>query len=151
MKLITSIQGAAILHVSPDEVIPIGGLLIRDLLRVIGDTYQFSVKPEIPSGVPPNLMPTYVFQSGVLETEKEKVPISQLIIAGNGGAIMANTTDAADKVLDDYIRCMKHFTLATQVQRLSYCLAYAFNRLAHACIGRQQATASRRPRPRTLT
>ncbi|MGC2222483.1 MAG: hypothetical protein WA624_08990 [Methylocella sp.] len=103
MKFIVSIQGAAILHVSPDEIIPTGGLLIRDLLRVVGDTYQFSVKPEIPSGVPPSLIPAYVFQSGVLETEKEKIPISQLIIVRDGGSIMANTTDAADKVLDDYI------------------------------------------------
>lgn len=106
MKLITSVQGTVILHVSTDEVIPTGGLLIRDLLRVVGDTYQFAVKPEIQPRVPPNSIPTLVFQSGVLETEKEKFPISQLVIAGNGGAISANTTDAADKVLDDYIRCM---------------------------------------------
>jgi hypothetical protein len=106
MKLIASIQGIAILHVSPDDVIPTRGLLIRDLLRVVGDTYKFSVKPEIPPGIPPNSIPAYVFQSGVLETEKEKFPISQLIIASHGGAIVANTTDAADKVLDDYISCM---------------------------------------------
>jgi hypothetical protein len=106
MKLITSVQGTVILHVSTDDVIPTGGLLIRDLLRVVGDTYQFSVKPEIPPGTTPNLIPTLLFRSGVLETEKEKFPISQLIIAWGGGAISANTTDAADKVLDDYIRCM---------------------------------------------
>jgi hypothetical protein len=123
MKLITSVQGTAILHVSPDDVIPTGGLLVRDFLRMVGDTYQFSVKPEIQPGVPPNLIQTLVFQSGVLETEKEKFPITQLIIRMGGGAVTANTTDAADKVLDDVIRCMDtalRYRFASSKMRRTY-------------------------------
>jgi len=64
-----------------------------------------------------------LFQSGVLETEKERFPISQLVIAGEGGAITSNTTDAADKVLDDVIRCMDttlRYRFASSKMRRTY-------------------------------
>jgi hypothetical protein len=103
MKVITSVQGTVALQVSADDVAPSRGIVISDLIRVIGEGYRFSVRPPIQQGPLPGLMQQFVFQSGELETEQGKFPILQLVIRNDADIVTSVTTDIADKIIDDYM------------------------------------------------
>lgn len=107
LKLVSSALGTVALYGPGDEVLPEGGLLQRDLVKFVGDAYQFSIRPEIPPGVPPQLFPTLSFQQGKLEG-KEIYPIHQMLLMQNGDAVSAQTTDAADFILSDLIKQLEH-------------------------------------------
>jgi hypothetical protein len=103
MKVINSLQGTVALHVSADDVTPRCGLLIRDLIELVGEAYQFSVKPQLLPGVPPAFLQQLIFQSGALIKDDGKLAIIQLAVLPNGNMVTATTTDIADLVMDDCI------------------------------------------------
>lgn len=103
MKFITSLFGTVALHVSGDEATPEHGISNRDLIEFLASTYQFSVRPNIPPGVPPIAIPTFTFQSGIMTTADKKWPIVQLAIVADGHVVTAQNTDIADAVLDDFM------------------------------------------------
>ena len=88
MKLIAPVQGTAAIRVSNDEVIPERSILQRDLVKFVGDCYNFSVRPNIAPGMP--LQPRLVFQQGkLIKDEGDEYPINQLTVFGDGDAIPA--------------------------------------------------------------
>jgi hypothetical protein len=101
MKLINSLQGAAAIQVSADDVLPVRGLVINDLIRFIGDTYQFIVRPQITSEIA--LAQHFTFQAGEFSKGDDKFAIAQLSILPNGDVITATSTDIAQMIMDDYI------------------------------------------------
>ena len=102
MKFITSINGTVALHVSGDDVMPTRGIFPQDLINFIGSAYNFSVRPQLTPALAPFAQPL-VFQSGILTTANDKLPIIQLASVINGDMITAATTEIADLILDDYI------------------------------------------------
>jgi hypothetical protein len=105
MKVIATVQGTVGLFASHDDVAPPNGVAIGDLIRVIGDTYNFSVRPP-PQHIPTPLSSQLVFQSGVLELGNEKLPIMQLATFSTGEMITAVNTEIAEKVLDHYVAAL---------------------------------------------
>jgi hypothetical protein len=101
MKLIATVQGTVGLFASHDDVVPPNGVAVSDLIRVIGDTYKFSVRPPVEHLQTP-LMSQLVFQSGVLEIGNEKLPITQLVTFPTGEMVSAINTDLAERVMDHY-------------------------------------------------
>ncbi len=72
--------------------------------RLLGHiAYRFSVLPPVQQGLLPGLMQQFVFQSGELETGKEKFPILQLVIRNDADIVTSVTTDIADKAIEDYM------------------------------------------------
>ncbi|HZR62867.1 MAG TPA: hypothetical protein VFA80_18130 [Xanthobacteraceae bacterium] len=106
MKFVHSIQGASALHVAVDEVVPLKGLVSEDLIRLVGDTYKFAVKPQIPPGMAPGLMVPHVFQSGSVTLEDAKFPVYQLIILQMGDIVVGPDTDTSDKILGHYMNLL---------------------------------------------
>jgi len=102
MKLIASIQGTVAVRVSNDEVIPERSVLQRDVVQFVGDCYNFSVRPNIEPGTPPQV-PILIFQQGKLIKDDGEYPIEQLTIFGNGHAITERSTEISDIILDDYL------------------------------------------------
>jgi hypothetical protein len=103
MKFVHSLQGATALHAAVDEVVPPKGLISEDLIQIVGNAYNFSVSPSIPKGILPALMMPYIFQSGSATFEDGKLPVYQLVILQEGDIVNSSTTDAADKILADYM------------------------------------------------
>ena len=103
MRLIASVQGSSLLHVSADDVTPPGGVMARDLIEFVAQTYAFAVKPDIPPGIAPAALPALVFQSGELAHDQGKLPITNLVIVPNGEIVTSRTTDVADLIVNDYV------------------------------------------------
>jgi len=103
MRLINSLLGVVALRVAADEVIPLSGLIFEDMIKFIGNTYQFSVRPQIPPGIAPGAMQPFIFQSGAAVIGEEKFPIFHLGVLQNGDVISSATTEIADKIMDDYL------------------------------------------------
>jgi hypothetical protein len=104
MKLIASIQGTVAIRVSGDEVIPERSVLQRDAVQFVGDCYNFSVRPNIAPGTPPQASQTLIFQQGKLIKDDVEYPILQLTVFGNGGAVTSKSTEISDVILDDCLR-----------------------------------------------
>ncbi len=66
---------------------------MSDLIRVVGDAYNFAVRPPIQQGLLAGVMQQLVFQSGTFEKNNEKLPILQLVILNNG-EIVTTALDA---------------------------------------------------------
>ena len=99
MRLVATVQGTVGLFASHDDVVPPKGVAVSDLIRVIADTYKFSVRPP-PEYLPTPLMSQLVFQSGVLEIGNEKLPITQLVTFPTGEMVSAVNTDIAERIMD---------------------------------------------------
>ena len=99
MKRISSLQGTVAIRFSPDEAAPETAVLTRDLVTFIGDKYDFSLRPELPPGLPNDL--SLLFQSGQMVAGDRKIPIHQLVIQIGGTALTAKDTDVADLIIDD--------------------------------------------------
>jgi len=104
MKLINSIQGSAIIKFRLDDIAPEGGFLIRDVIGLVGEAYQFGVKPDLPANVPPAVIPVFQFQSGAFGPDAGHVPIVQILMFQTGVVITSTSTDAANAIMDDYLR-----------------------------------------------
>jgi len=123
MKFISSAQATVALHVSADDVRPTQGILTRDLIAVVGDHYQFSVRPELPPGFPPQALPILGFQSGVYIKDGSQHPIMSLNITPAGTSITAFDSEACDMILDDYVTLLDetlHYRTKDAPQRRSY-------------------------------
>lgn len=103
MKVITAVQGTVGLYASPDDVAPPNSVLLSDLVRVVGDAYNFSVRPPIQQGLLAGVMQQLVFQSGALEKGNDKLPILQLVILSAGEIVTAANTDIAEAAMDSYL------------------------------------------------
>jgi hypothetical protein len=103
MQFVNSLHGAVAVHVSPDEVTPPQGLLAEQLIEFVGNAYNFHVRPQVPRGVLPSFMLPYIFQSGSVFLEENKLPIYQLVILANGDIAASSTTELADKIMNDYL------------------------------------------------
>jgi hypothetical protein len=101
MKLINSLQGVTAIQVSADDVLPLRGLVISDLIRFIGDTYQFVIRPQITSELA--LAQNFTFQAGEFSKGDDKFAIAQLSILPNGDVITAASTEISQMIMDDYI------------------------------------------------
>jgi hypothetical protein len=101
VKIIGAILGTAAVRTSPDDVMPHGGILQRDLAAFSADLYRFNVKPVIQPGMPPAAV--LVFQSGEFMSDEGKIPIIQLAILPDGYAVTTQTTDPANIVLTDFL------------------------------------------------
>ena len=117
MKFVNSVQGSVALHVAADEVVPLRGVVHQDLIRILGDVYSFTMRPEIPRNIPPNLLLPFVFQAGSITFEDSKFPIYQLAILQQGEIVTGPNTEIAERILLDYIN------------RLNSELGYRFNKL----------------------
>ena len=123
MKFINSLGGIVGLHISAEEVLPVGSLPIRDLIRFLGETYQFVTRPQFPPEGLLTSMEQFVFQHGVMTKEDKKYVILQLVLLPNGDIITAATTEIADIIMDDFTRKLdEHFEyrFATANKRCSY-------------------------------
>jgi hypothetical protein len=103
MKVIVPTHGTVGVHVAADDVLPQPGLMMRDLIEFVAESYRFAVKPQIPANVAPFMVQNFVFQSGELISGDTKLPIVQLAIIPNGDIVTAATTDIADKILEDFM------------------------------------------------
>jgi hypothetical protein len=101
MKLLNPLAGTAAVRIIPDEVMPTGGLLQRDLIEFVGDLYGFHMKPPSTPGTPS--APILPFSSGFFMQEDKKIIIQQLVIFPDGEAVVAFDTDVADIILDDFL------------------------------------------------
>jgi hypothetical protein len=97
LKVVLETHGTVGVGVSCDDVVPRPGVMMRDLIEFVAATYQFLVKPTIPSGIAPFMAPNYVVLG------ENKWPIVQLAIIPNGDIVTAEDTDAADKIMDDFM------------------------------------------------
>jgi hypothetical protein len=106
MKVIKSLFGTVALRVSGDSVAPEGGFIFRDFIEFVALTYHFTVKPQLPpQGA--LLMPAIqqlVFQDGVLIVGEKKLAIMQLVALSNEDIITSATTEAAETILNDYMK-----------------------------------------------
>jgi hypothetical protein len=104
MKPIYNVFGLSAVRVSPDDVLPRRGLLQRELIDFIVNLYSFTMRPDIPHGMPPQLIPVLTFQQGLFRDRTgDGIPIQQLLAFQNGDAVVASDTNAADTILDDYL------------------------------------------------
>jgi hypothetical protein len=103
MTPIYNVFGVAAVRVSPDDILPKQGLLQRELIDFIGGLYSFGGRPDVPPGMPPQVMPVLTFQQGLFRGTDVKIPIQQLLVFQNGDAVVASDTNAADIILDDYL------------------------------------------------
>jgi hypothetical protein len=99
VKLLASNNGSAALHYPADDVMPDQGILMRDLITFVGDTYKFSSRPT----PPPNIGAPIIlqFQSGEIISEDGKLPIVHLILTVGYTIVTAQTTDIAEIILDN--------------------------------------------------
>jgi hypothetical protein len=101
MRLVSTVLGAAAVHVSPDDVAPDRTVVARELIEEIKDRYSFSVAPTPPPvGAQPSII---VFQDGALILNESRISISQLFLFPDGDAVVAKHTDEANTILDDLI------------------------------------------------
>jgi hypothetical protein len=104
MKLINSTHGTAAVQVSADDVVPRSGVAIQQLVEFVAKTYQFSVKPNFPEGIPPLLSVTNLtFQSGTFTAGENRWPLFQLAIVANGDVMTASDTVIAERALNDFM------------------------------------------------
>ncbi|MFI5023974.1 MAG: hypothetical protein ACHQRJ_20275 [Alphaproteobacteria bacterium] len=122
MKVVSSIQGTAAVKYSTDEALPETAVLTRDLMAFLGDAYNFSQKPQVPSGlIPPDTF--FIFQSGALIIEDKKTPINQLVLGPGAIAVTARNTEIATNILDHIIGKMDAqfgYKIATSVRAKYY-------------------------------
>jgi hypothetical protein len=104
MRLINSVVGAIAFRVSTDEVMPKTGLVFEELIKFVGNMYNFSVRPQIPQGVAPISMQPFIFQSGAAEIDRKKVPVFTLAVLPTGYIVVSTNTDLADKIMSDYLK-----------------------------------------------
>jgi hypothetical protein len=103
MTPIYNVFGLAAARISPDDVFPKRGLVQRELIDFIGSMYSFAIRPEIPPGMLPQMVPVLTFQQGLFAGIDGGVPIQQLMVFQNGDAVVASETNIADLILDDYL------------------------------------------------
>ena len=121
MKFISSIQGTYAYQYSVDEASPNAGVLSRDVVAFIGETFKFSVTPEVPPGL--LVEPILLFQTGEVIVNKKKFPINSLIYTLNGAAITAKDTDTAEIIASHLIAAMDDkfgFKIATSIRSKYY-------------------------------
>jgi len=105
MKVIHSVSGTVALHISGDDVIPETGVVPQDLVEFLASAYNFANKPIVSQGGVVQLgLQQFVFQSGVLVTGDKRLAIFQIALVPNGDVVTAADTDAADFVLNDYMK-----------------------------------------------
>ncbi len=99
MKIIINEAGRAHQILVPDEVRPIGGYYIPDVMRSISDRYGFSQTPSIE-----NMKTTGgVFKDGRLISGVKKINIGEIGIFNDGIYATAEDTTTADFIIDDLI------------------------------------------------
>ena len=104
MKLLLSTHGIVSVKISQEDVVPLAGLLQRDLIQFIGNLYNFDVKPHIPANIPQQAMlPILTFNQGRFESGGQSHPVIQLIAFQNGDAVMASDTEIAERILTHYL------------------------------------------------
>jgi len=123
MKLIASLAGTVVLHVSSDDVMPKHGILQRDLIQYIAERYQFSGRPAIPPNAPPGTIIPIIFNQGKFVTKAGTYPVLQIIQPPNGDIVTAGDTDVAELVLEDLVSGLEadlKFNYRGKKQRKSY-------------------------------
>jgi hypothetical protein len=73
MKIINSINGTVVLHVSGDVAVPVEGVLPQQIISLMGHTYHFASLPQFVPGIPLVGQPL-VFQSGLLTKGNKNYP-----------------------------------------------------------------------------
>jgi hypothetical protein len=102
MRTITSLQGSVAIKYSPDEATPDVSILTRDVVAFLGETYEFSLKPDVPAGLMINPQP-FVFQAGKVTVGEHTHPINQLTVTTGGLIVTGKDTDIADVIAEEII------------------------------------------------
>lgn len=101
MRVLNPIGGTAAVRCISDEVLPQRGFLQRDLIEFVAQLYAFHVRPALPPNVP--ALPVLQFQAGKAIINREEIIIQQLVIFPDGDAVVAQTTDLAQIVMEDLL------------------------------------------------
>ena len=103
VKQIISGWGTVFLHAAADDVAPPDGVTHQDLINFVSEAYGFVTKPTLPRGLNPQNLQIFHFANGKLVKDEKSFVIQQLVVYQTGDAITANSTEAADIVMTDYI------------------------------------------------
>jgi hypothetical protein len=103
MKKIAAMQSIAAIFVSSDAAMPENGLLQQDLIRFVGDLYNFAGKPQIPPAMAGQIFPVLLYQAGKASIGDSIYPINQIAVVQNGDIVTASSTEVADLILDDFV------------------------------------------------
>lgn len=124
MRLVASAQGSVVIKYSADEARPPEEVLARDVVAFLAETYQFSLKPEVPPGVFANYM--FTFQTGEMSINDKKIPVTQLTLVPGGGIITAKDTDTAEIIARHIMKSIddKFGYKITEHIRSTYYLSY---------------------------
>jgi hypothetical protein len=123
MKVIATLQGVSVLLFSADDAMPVGGVLLNDMVSVVSNAYKFTAVPTFPPGVPFQLMPILQFQNGELSVDGAKFVISQITITNNAIVVISQTTEASDAVLENVISLLDSslgFRIGSSETRLTH-------------------------------
>src|SRR5438309_1535712 len=102
MEIVSYLQAREVLLLNYEQILPLGGLFFPDLLSAVGVRYEFSSTP--PSNLPiAKFLPDGAkFETGKLALEDREVPIQEFTIYSNGIVAVANKTEDAQALLDDF-------------------------------------------------
>jgi hypothetical protein len=97
MKIISTEYGRVLQFYVADEVAPLRGMYVPEMLRLVKERYGFSVEPTIQE----TLKTGAKFEHGRLVAGTKKINIRELGIFNDGIAAAATNTDDAEYVLED--------------------------------------------------
>jgi hypothetical protein len=100
MKFLSSAFGVAAVKIPADTVVPLKGLIIKDLVDGIARRYEFQGKPPVQGTMQSQAL---VFQGGASNIDKQRTGVMQLALVPNGDFVMAQTTEQADAILSDLL------------------------------------------------
>jgi hypothetical protein len=104
MKIIGSLQGHVAYKEAREEYQPLHGATYNDIINAVVQRYGFQSFPRILPGMP--ISPIMTFASGKYNHEGMSFAIAQLIMTEGGDVVLANSTEAAEIVLDDLIKTL---------------------------------------------
>lgn len=99
MKIIINEVGRAHQNFNPDEVRPIGGYYLPDMMRLISERYGFSQAPSIED----MKLRGGVFKDGRLVSGANKINIIEIGVFNDGIYALAEDTATANFIIDDLI------------------------------------------------
>jgi hypothetical protein len=139
MKVVAILQGASLLRMSQDDVMPTSGVPLPQVVNLLNATYKFAATPGIPAGVQLQLLPILQFQNGELTKGSERFSVVQLTIMNNGIVAVSNTTSGSDAIIEDIISLLDTslgFRIAASQNRLTHYsnLVVEFDRGVEECI-----------------
>lgn len=102
MKIVSYDQGRATLLFPLEEILPLQGLDVPDLMKKIAARYNFQTTPNPITPRDPNTN-GIKFAQGLFESSDTLINIQELSIYNDGVLVQSNTTENAQAIIDDLL------------------------------------------------